>query len=296
MAKFTSRLSLTEMEERLGFTANSMTPPDPATERFYSDLKPVPDNTLGRLFREYEEQLSRKYEELNETNPTHRRMAKTSRVLPKMGENLFPSIDTSYDNCPFPKLPRELRERIYSFALPQRELWIDAFDHPIFPARVGDPSGFFFELGKEPAILAVSRQTRQEALPSAYRNTTFCLGDIDNVIKFLVAVGHIGRSNITSLQFSWESMNDSGPILPSSHVRCVQLLNECRRLRFLRICLDRNIFENTSVHEFMADPGIAGLCSLRRIRTLEVVDKNDESLEKHPAVKRLYEEMKKANE
>ncbi|KAH8659474.1 hypothetical protein BGZ61DRAFT_465405 [Ilyonectria robusta] len=355
MAKFTSRPSIPEMEERLGFTANSMTPPDPATERFYCDLKPVPDNTSKQLFREYDE--------LNKTNQTHRRMAKPSLVLPKMGESLvieydgnrvvitradrvgfyiysidisynggfflpllfteneaswaisaakFPSIETPHDDSPFLKLPRELREKIYSFALPQRELGIkdiDAFDHLIFPAGVGDPSGFFFQLEKEPTILKASRQIRQEALPFVYRNTTFCLDDMDDVVKFLVAIGRIGRSNITSLQFPWESMNDigrkveqsphdddSGPILPSLHaLRCVQLLKECRRLQFLQICLDQDIFENTSVHEFMADPGIAALCTLRGIRTLEVVDNTDESLEEHPAVKRLHEEMKMAN-
>ncbi|RSL87143.1 hypothetical protein CDV31_016305 [Fusarium ambrosium] len=355
MAKFQSTPSLPEMEERLGFTANSMTPPDPATKRFYCDLKPVPNNT---------KQLFREYEELNKTNQTHRRMAKTSLVLPKMGESLvieddgnravikrtdrvgfyrysidisynggfflpllfteteatwaisaakFPAIETPHDDSPFLKLPRELREKIYGFAFPQRELGIknvDAFDHLCFPAAVGDPSGFFFQLGEEPAILKASRQIRQEALPFAYRNTAFCLDDMDDVVKVLVAAGHIGRSNITSLQFPWESKNeiecrleqspyadDSGPILPSLHaLRCVQLLKECPRLQFLRICLDQDIFQNTSARQFMADPGIAGLCTLKGIRTVEVVDYIYESLEEHPTVKQLHEQMKKANE
>ncbi|KAM5349320.1 hypothetical protein ACJ41O_005825 [Fusarium nematophilum] len=352
MAKFKSTPSLPEMEERLGFTANSMTPPDPATERFCCDLKPV-ENTLKQFLREYEE--------LNKTSQTHFRTAKTSLVLPKMGESVvieydgnmvvitrvdrvgsyrysvdisyncgiflpllfteteaswaisaFPSIETPPDDSSFLKLPRELREKIYGFALPQRELGIkdiDAFDHLCFPAAVGDPSGFFFQLGKEPAILKASRQIRQEALPLAYRNTTFCLDDMDDVVKVLIAVGHIGRSNITSLQFPWESKNeiecrlqlsphadDSGPILPSLHaLRCVQLLKACRKLAVLRICLDQDIFENTSAHKFIADPGIAGLCTLRGIRTLEVVDYSYESLEEHPTVKQLHEEMKKAN-
>ncbi|KAH7115784.1 hypothetical protein B0J13DRAFT_571977 [Dactylonectria estremocensis] len=358
MAKFMSRPSLSEMEERLGFTANSMTLLDLATKRFYCDLKPVPDNTSKQLFREYEE--------LKKTNQTHHRMTKTSLVLPEMGETsvieydgnkvvirladrvgfyryfidisynggfflplLFTeteaswaistwaiptakslSIETPHDDCPFLRLPIELREEIYAFVMPQRESGIkdiNAFNH-IFLAGVGDPSGVFFQPVQEPAILKVGGQIRREALPFAYRHTTFHFDDADEVVKFIVAVGHLGRSNITSLQFPWASMNDvgcrleqsppnddSGPKLPSLHA-LTQLLKECQRLQSLQIRLDQDIFENTSVHEFMADPGIASLCTLKGIRTLEVVDYTYKSLKEHPAVKQLHEEMKKAKE
>lgn len=222
----------------------------------------------------------------------------------------MPSPEASSSDSPFLNLPRELRENIYRFTLPPRQLGIkdtNAFERRCFPIAIGDPSGYFFQVGQEPAILGVSKQIRQEALPFAYRSTIFCLDDLDDAVKVLVAVGRIGRDNITSLQFPWESKNEiqstleesphssDVPLkLPSFHAsRCIQLLKECKRLGLLRICLDQDIFEHVSTSTFLADPGIAGLCSLRHLRMLEVVDPRDETLEEHPAVKQLHEEMKK---
>lgn len=222
----------------------------------------------------------------------------------------LPSIESSGSDSPFLNLPRELREKVYRLALPPRELGIkdiDAFERQCFPVAIGDPSGFFFQLGQEPAILGVNKQIRQEALPFAYRSTTFCLDDLDDAVKVLVGVGQIGRDNMTSLQFPWESKNEiqsilemsphSGDVpleLPLLHVsRCVQLLKECKRLELLRICLDDDIFDHVSASKFLADPGIEGLCSLRHLGTLEVVDPRDETLEEHPTVKQLHEKMKK---
>ncbi|KAH8729189.1 hypothetical protein BGZ61DRAFT_529436 [Ilyonectria robusta] len=356
------KLTRAQLESILGFTANQMTPLDPATERFYYDFKPVPHDPSARLGREWRE--------LERAKKPHHRKPKTSLDLPKVGESLtigyegngvvitredsvgffaysvdinfngglflpllfteieakwvltnakFRSFEIPHNDSPFLRLPRELRDKIYSFALPQKDLGIHpyrAFRRLVFLASVGDPSGFFFKLGDEPGILKVSRQIRQEALPFAYRNTHFYLDDVDDVVKFLVAIGHVGRSNITSLQFPWESLNDvwakeeqlaygnvSDPVLPFLHpLRCVQLLKECPRLRFLQISFDPCVFEYKSVDEFMADPGIASLSTLRGIRTLkmmEVAEANDETtkpLDEQPAFKWLLEEMGKAKE
>ncbi|KAM5357342.1 hypothetical protein ACJZ2D_016365 [Fusarium nematophilum] len=209
------------------------------------------------------------------------------------------STGTDQKNSLFLSLPRELREKVYYFALPTRELGIkdvDAFNRRCFPAAVGDPVGDFFQLGEEPTVLKINRQIRREALPLAYRNTTFSLDDLDGAVKFLVAIGQIGRSNLTALQFSWDSknefecrsaedqqVNDGHPGLPATHaVRCVQLLKECRRLKWLQICMDRDMLEKQSREGFMADSGIAGLSTLKGIEKLELVDATQESLEGHP--------------
>ncbi|RSL61703.1 hypothetical protein CEP54_006046 [Fusarium duplospermum] len=331
------------MEKKLGYTADSMTLPD--KERFYSDLKPMSNDTLKQFLREYQELTRRDHgichleksgqdlvikgdgcsvviTQTDRTGfyryavdikydrgfylPLLLTEAEASLVLtaPKL-----PLIETSRGDSTFLNLPRELRENIYHFALPPRELGIkdiDAFERQCFPVAVGDPSGYFFQVGQEPAILGVNKQIRQEALPFAYRNTTFCLDDLDDAVKVLVAVGQIGRDNMTSLQFPWESKNEiqstleqsphssDVPLeLPSLHVsRCIQLLKRCKRLEILRICLDQDIFKHVSTSKFLTDPGIEGLCGLRHLRRLEVVDLSDETLEEHPAVKQLYEKMK----
>lgn len=42
-----------EMEEKLGYSARSLSSGSPITGRLYSDLTPVPDDTSGPLAREF---------------------------------------------------------------------------------------------------------------------------------------------------------------------------------------------------------------------------------------------------
>ena len=86
---------------------------------------------------------------------------------------------------------------------------------------------------------------RHETLSLAYSRTPFCLNDMDELMKLLIAVGKIGRDNIDSLEFTWQSEADikckwvedpdSDPslTLPTLHVaRCIQLLKQCKKLTF----------------------------------------------------------------
>lgn len=102
----------------------------------------------------------------------------------------------------FFKLPREIRETIYTFALPKGE-WsmpdIDQFEQDNLPRGLGDPSGFYYPLSKHLTVLRVNRQMRKEALPFAYRSTSFRVDDLDDVIKLLMAVGRVGCDNIELL-------------------------------------------------------------------------------------------------
>ncbi|KID95689.1 hypothetical protein MAJ_08335, partial [Metarhizium majus ARSEF 297] len=113
-------------------------------------------------------------------------------------------------------LPREIREQIYELTLCQGRWWIADEDGPTrrdFCRAMGDPSGFYFPFGKGAALLTINRQIRQEALPLAYRKTTFHLADVDDLTRLLLAAGRIGRENIEHLEFIWESRID----LESNH-------------------------------------------------------------------------------
>jgi len=76
---------------------------------------------------------------------------------------------------------------------------VDNRDELNFTGTLGDPSISYFPPSSELTILRVDRQTRQEALPLAYRRTVFHLDDMDDLIKLLIAVGIVGRNNIESL-------------------------------------------------------------------------------------------------
>ena len=127
---------------------------------------------------------------------------------------------------------------------------------------------------------------RLEALPFAYRRTTFILDDLDDVTKLLLAVGQVGRDNIESLQFPWVSRTDmeftwagspdpdgSRWRLPVLHTStCVQLLRQCKRLKSLRLCFEEELIPSLQPDDFMADPGIKELCSIQEITRLEIWD------------------------
>lgn len=159
-------------------------------------------------------------------------------------------------------------------------------------------------------MLGVDRRMREEALPLAYRRTHFYLADIDNLIKLLIAVGKIGRTNIESLEFTWESPADTNwgrvispdcrnifPTLPALHTaRCVQLLKQCKKLELLRLYFESDLIINIPPDSYKADPGIRDLCSIRGIKRVEILDLTYESLEQGGFAKWLKGEMESPKE
>ena len=174
-----------------------------------------------------------------------------------------------------------------------------------FLGSIGDPSGFYFPLSKNLVVLRVNRQMRQEALPLAYHSTIFRLDDMDDLVKLLIAVGQTGRNNIESLEFSWESRTDlernwdENPeakdhllMLPTTHVnKCVQLLKQCKRLRFLRIYFESEQMLKMAPDAFKADPGIQDLSSVRGMKRVEIWSLDYEPLGQCYLAKWLKEEM-----
>ena len=211
----------------------------------------------------------------------------------------------------FLKIPKELREKIYTLALPEGKWTIgdaavsDSNDLN-FARGIGDLSGSSFPLSSV-AVLRVNRQIRQEALPLAYRRTRFCFDDIDDLVKLLIAIGDVGRSNIESVELAWQSRSDSelqwaeAPIpvpdehsltLPTLHVaECMQLLKQCKRLRFLRLYFERELILGLSAAACVADPGIRELCSIRGIERVEIWDLGHEPVEECGFVKWVEEAM-----
>ena len=151
---------------------------------------------------------------------------------------------------------------------------------------------------------------RLEALPLAYRRTTFHLVDLDDLIKLLVAVGKLGRNNTESLELNWESRADSDwkwegspgseeivPTLPTLHTtECTQLLKQCKRLKSLRLYFDSDLITNVSLDAFQADSGIRELCSVRGIKRVEIWDLGFQPLELNGPAKWLKEHMESTKE
>ena len=151
-----------------------------------------------------------------------------------------------------------------------------AFNRHKFARCIGDLSGFYFPLNNELTILRVNRQIRQEAMPLAYRRTTFHLCDWDELTMFLVSVGQVGRDNIEALEFPMGSPIMSGrnwwvgvsedelTNVSSLHVRkCMRLLKRCKRLgtlHFHEIELLRGLM---SLERYWDNPYILGIYSFR---------------------------------
>ncbi|KAH7302866.1 hypothetical protein B0I35DRAFT_214495 [Stachybotrys elegans] len=200
-------------------------------------------------------------------------------------------------------LPREIRDKIYGFAFQGANWRSEERNYNVCQA-IGDPSGFFFPLDHHCTLLRVNRQIRQEALPLAFRHTTFYLTTIEDVTRLLIAIGHVGRENIETLDFLWESAIDhdlnwrkfpesetNHLILPTRHVSaCVQLLKQCGRLRSLRLKFERYMMEDVPGPTFMADPGILSLCSIR-VERVEISNPDEESLDEHSIVHWLKDKM-----
>ncbi|EED17211.1 hypothetical protein TSTA_022650 [Talaromyces stipitatus ATCC 10500] len=289
MAKRRQLPTIDQIESKLGYKLDYLDNVDDDIPTFYSDLTPVPNSAYERALREFD--VARKQE---------LKGADSSHGLPILGAPKTSSI--------FFRLPRELRDRIYMFSIPSCE-WtlgdVDQFNSTTFAGALGDPTGFFFPLNKDLSVLLVNKQIRQEALPIAYRKTFFRLDDIDDFIKVIISIGQIGRANIESVEFSWESRSDlsyqmgkylesddNNSHLPALHVlRCVQLLKECRRLAFLRLYFEPDLISNMSIASFQADPGIRELSSVRGIRRVEIGTAVFEPLDHYDFIKWLKGKM-----
>ncbi|KAL8662086.1 MAG: hypothetical protein Q9168_008309 [Polycauliona sp. 1 TL-2023] len=175
-----------------------------------------------------------------------------------------------------------------------------------FSGSIGDLRGIYFPLVVGSALLAVNQQMREEALPLVYRNTSFEQEDVDGVVNFLLGIGHIGRENIESLAFGWESPSeidttwDKAPDkirledinqpadgffdpllqLPVAHVAtCLQLLKECNRLTSLRLRFEQELINLINPSAFKANEGIRGLASLRGLKKVEFQSLGSEPLD-----------------
>ena len=180
-------------------------------------------------------------------------------------------------------LPREIRELIYVYVLSDginRHMDTTNGKANLFCSGIGDPTGFYFPLGRDLAVSAVNHQIREEILPLYYRTSRFHLDSIDAVIQLLVAVGSIGRQNIQSLSFAWESTaDDSEELLPYIHTTtCTQLLKQCTRLRSLRVYLDHDLFSDGSLDTYADNDGLRELSTLSSIENFEMWNSSVESV------------------
>ena len=162
-----------------------------------------------------------------------------------------------------------------------------------FARATGDPTGFYFPFRSVLGALAVNRQMRDESLPLAYRKTSIYLDNMDDFIRFAVAIGEVGRENVESLSFTWESPSDteclteSGGIrLPKLHsVRCVQLLRGFARLKHLCLYFEDDLLSTLILTDFEVDQGICGLRSLSQVDTIEILNQSGEPADQHQSIR-----------
>ncbi|OKL62724.1 hypothetical protein UA08_01896 [Talaromyces atroroseus] len=200
-------LTVEQIEDKLGYIFDYLDDPESeATSTFYSDLTRVSNNPYERALKELDE-----YTKQN----TAPRQQLPGRCLPKVDDHrsfLFEAHDRYNDRKHASgfifQLPRELRGKIYEFCIPDGK-WsvgdVDAFNTTTFAGNIGDPTGFCFPLSKDLAILNISKRIREEVIPIAYRRTFFRLDDIDESVKVAASIGNIGRANVESVEFCWES-------------------------------------------------------------------------------------------
>ncbi|KIW21980.1 uncharacterized protein PV07_12619 [Cladophialophora immunda] len=205
----------------------------------------------------------------------------------------------------FSRLSAETRLQIYNLAMPRGQWRTVLVDCPKsqFPGTIGDPSGFYFPLSHL-GVLTANKQMRREALPLAYRSTRFQVDHLDDLVQLLIGIGDIGRANIGSLEFDWQSRADvesqqteaptpaeSSPTLPITHVTsCIQLLGQCHNLKSVRLHFDPDLISRIPPKIYQADPGLSGLRSIR-IERLEVYDLGDEPLAQREFVGWLQERL-----
>lgn len=72
---------------------------------------------------------------------------------------------------------------------------------------LGNFGGFCFPFSREEkpghSTLQVCKQMRAEALPYAFRHTHFEVWGLDELMKLLLMLGRVGRTNVESLTFTW---------------------------------------------------------------------------------------------
>lgn len=78
MAKVKPAFALMEMEDDVGFKVGPSGRADDAGKRFYSDLRPVPDDTHGLTEKNYQEFVRRKHDKDSSKI--------TARLLPRPGQ------------------------------------------------------------------------------------------------------------------------------------------------------------------------------------------------------------------
>ncbi|KAK7967601.1 uncharacterized protein PG986_001878 [Apiospora aurea] len=332
MAKRKPHLDIQDMESELGYKISTYS--NDEGPRFYSDLRLVPRSDYERCEREYQQLMNIRRlkpsvvpeKQLISRLPTHG----TTKRIERTGDFNFGlnipllfteaettrtvlvsdlSVDVTDIQTPgLFELPPELRLKIYKFAIPRGQWCIDNledFEQDILPRCLGDPSGYYFPLSKGISLLLASKRLRQEALPIVFRRTAFHLDDMDDLAKLLVAVGHIGRANIESLHFPWESRSDiecrwemfpeaedNHLKLPTLHVStCMQLLHQCARLRQIRVLFDEELVRNIRTDEFTANEGIQSLCSKQGLQQVELLGLGGEIIEDCPMIQWLEEKI-----
>ncbi|RDW67176.1 uncharacterized protein DSM5745_09042 [Aspergillus mulundensis] len=196
MAKRRPSVSLSQMQDLLGNIVGLAKDVGDDTPRLYSDITAVPMNNYERAKYELEENLRIHCE-------THSESIKKG-LLPEPGAAYRSTLGS------LSRLPRELRDRIYMYAIPTASLYPTAFElNGLELARgLGDPSGFWYPFRSDLGLLAVNKQIREEALGLAYCRSCIRLEHMDDFIVCALAIGKIGRDNFESLRFAWESRGD----------------------------------------------------------------------------------------
>jgi hypothetical protein len=206
-------------------------------------------------------------------------------------------------------LPPEIREKVYGFALGTRLLKLKAGEcvrrkHLAFAEGLGEPSGFYFPVLVDSPLPFLSRQIRTEGLPLAFRRVSLTADDMDGLIRLLIAIGDIGRSNVVSISCLWESCSEKAEIwardpwayptsqLPRLHVLTAGfLLRQCRRLKHLCLYMYRDALNELSLESFKIDSGIRELCSMRNIERVDILDHEQQPIEENELVEWLKGEI-----
>ncbi|KAK5651935.1 hypothetical protein OQA88_11477 [Cercophora sp. LCS_1] len=142
-------------------------------------------------------------------------------------------------------LPREIRDMIYEFALPDEiptVLWDRSKDEirNLFFRGIGDPNGALLQVPttEEINLLLINHRIRGEALREVVRRCKFRVVH-DQVIQFLLSIGRTGRENIQSLEIKWQNLDTPLDVhlYPSlrHESRYAELVRQCGRLRSLRL-------------------------------------------------------------
>lgn len=169
-------------------------------------------------------------------------------------------------------LPREIRDMIYMFALPEKiqmTVWDNANEEisTLFLRGIGDPAGVFLNppTQEEVSLLGVNNQIRSEVLHEVIRRCHFRVVH-RQVIQLLLSIGRLGRENIESLEIKWAELEMDSDVdqYPAVHhqVRYIELLRQCKRLRCLRLIFPSPSQPNPNFpDELNGDPTVSALIS-----------------------------------